>query len=162
MMPRFARYTAGAAAVLVHRHEVHVNERRLARLGEFLPRDHRIVPVENLFTGRGVDRPGTQIATGGRNTRNRRTARHLHAVVDAGDVRAIRGRSDDGDRAERDGNLACFHFVLPACRSWAGNRKLSLAQWRAASVSSCTACICTSLSLRRAISKSLMVALPPW
>ncbi|XHO06997.1 hypothetical protein ACEQUB_p00243 (plasmid) [Ralstonia syzygii] len=51
---------AASLPVRVDRHELHVHERRLARLVETLARHHRVVPVQHLLAGLRIDVAGLE------------------------------------------------------------------------------------------------------
>jgi hypothetical protein len=138
--PRVDRDAARAALLVrVLRDEVHVHERRLARLVEALLRNHRVVPVENLSV-RGI------LAGRGDGRRDARSAIPVTA----------NGRCNDDENEAGENKMCVFHG-----RTSLGSRKLSFAQALARSSWVCSRLICVSVSARRASSTVASSPRPP-
>ncbi len=129
-----------ARLVRVLRHELHVHERRFARLVEMLLRDHRVEPVEDL-SARGI-------LCGCGSFVRRRDAR-LGVPVAA-------SRCDGGDQDETGDQRRAFHGCPPC-----GKRKFNFAQARARSSCACTNPSRVSVSARRASSTVPSSPRPP-
>jgi hypothetical protein len=102
-----ARFDRAVARAFIDGHELHVHERRLAGLIETLARDHRVVPVEHLLPGGGID-----VADLERCVRGAFVVGHLRAANHADAVEAIAaGDGGRGDDADDDNHKSCARGV---------------------------------------------------
>src|SRR6185312_9880970 len=148
---------AGIGASFNDGYQLHPHERGLAWMIEALRRRHRVVPVEDLLSGQGVD-----IASLLRRMRRCRRgwSRHhgLASGADAGAVRPVPEQAESDRSRQSCGKVFLVHGRAPWSESIAAevvakvsggvSRNASCAQSFAAVASSCRPLSCASISAR--------------